>query len=111
MSAYFEIKNAANSQYMFNLKGGNHETVLTSETYVSKQGAQDGIASVKVNAPIDSRYHKFTNAAGRFCFNLKAANGEIIGKSEGYDSSSNRDRAIDWVKSNAPTASTKDSTK
>lgn len=38
MSAFFDLKRSL-TQYMFNLKGGNGETVLTSERYTSKQGA------------------------------------------------------------------------
>ena len=32
MAGTFELKKAANGQYMFNLKAGNGEIVLTSET-------------------------------------------------------------------------------
>ena len=37
-------------------------------------------------------------------FNLKAANGEIIGTSQMYENASNRDNGIESVKTNAPTA-------
>jgi len=53
MAGKFVLSNAANSQYRFVLKAGNAETILTSELYASKAGAQNGIASVKENAPHD----------------------------------------------------------
>ena len=45
---------------------------------------------------------------GEFQFNLKANNGQIIGTSEMYESTSGRDNGIASVKSNAPSASTED---
>ena len=40
-----------NNQYYFNLRSTNNQIVLQSEGYVSKQGALNGITSVKINAP------------------------------------------------------------
>ena len=40
MAGYFQLKTAASGQWMFNLKAGNHETVLTSQNYSSKQAAE-----------------------------------------------------------------------
>ena len=54
--AYFVIKPTANQQYMFNLHSGNHEIILTSETYKSKDGASNGVEAVRKNAPDDARY-------------------------------------------------------
>jgi uncharacterized protein len=91
-------------QFYFNLKAGNGEIILTSEMYKAKNSAENGIDSIKTNAPIDSRYDKKTATNGQFYFNLKAANGEVIGKSETYTTSSARDNGIESVKQNAPTA-------
>lgn len=49
MSGYYELKRSGD-QYMFNLKAGNHEVILTSERYTTKASAQDGIASVRQNS-------------------------------------------------------------
>lgn len=107
MSAYFHLK-PSGTQYMFNLKGGNNEVVLTSERYTTKQNAQNGIASVKANAPLDGRYERRTASSGLPYFVLKAANGEILGTSETYSSTAARDTGIAWVKANAPGAPTKE---
>ncbi|MCR5883725.1 YegP family protein [Rhizobacter sp. J219] len=107
MAAYFHLK-ASGTQWMFNLKGGNGETVLTSERYTTKQSAESGIASVKVNAPLDARYDRLTAKNGQPYFVLKAANGQPIGTSETYSSTTARDNGIQWVKVNAPGAPTKE---
>lgn len=41
---------ALNQKYFFVLKASNGETIATSEMYASKQGAINGINSVKANA-------------------------------------------------------------
>ncbi|MAO90218.1 MAG: hypothetical protein CMM78_03240 [Rhodospirillaceae bacterium] len=51
LDARYEKKTATNGQYYFNLKAGNGEVIGTSETYVSTQGRDNGIESVKKNAP------------------------------------------------------------
>ncbi len=106
----FIIFKASNQQFYFHLKAGNGEKVLASEGYSSKQGCQNGIESVKKNAPDDARYQRKTSASGKFYFNLTAGNNEIIGTSEMYETSSGRDNGIDVVKRIAPGAVVEDET-
>lgn len=47
----YERKNAKNGQPMFNLKAANHQVIGTSEMYSSEHAREEGIASVKKNAP------------------------------------------------------------
>lgn len=101
---YFTLKPGSNGQYYFSLHASNGERILQSEGYMSKQGAENGIASVKSNAPIDSRYERKTATNGQFYFVLKSGNGEIIGTSETYISQTGRENGIQSVKSNAPVA-------
>jgi len=89
---------------MFNLKAGNGEIILTSQGYKSKQGCKGGITSVKENAPDEDNYDKKTATDGRFYFNLKASNGEIIGTSQMYTTTSGRNNGIESVQNNAPSA-------
>ena len=44
-------KDINNNQFYFVLKAKNGEIILTSEMYDSKQGAINGINSIKENAP------------------------------------------------------------
>lgn len=104
MAGYFELKPAAGAQFMFNLKAGNHEVILTSERYATKAGAEDGIASVKVNAALDERYQRKLSKDNAPYFVLVAANGQTIGKSEMYSSGTAMESGIASVKANAPGA-------
>lgn len=106
----FIISKRTNGEYQFNLKATNGQVILTSEGYVAKASCKTGIESVKTNAPTDTRYDRRVAKNGSFYFNLKAANGEIIGTSQMYTSSSARDNGIESVKTNAPKAAIIDET-
>lgn len=101
MTGYYELKTTSNGQFLFNLRAGNHEVILTSETYTTKAAAQAGIASVRVNAPKDSAFEKKTATDGSPYFVLKAANGEPLGRSEMYSSKAAMENGISSVKTNA----------
>jgi len=93
-----------NGEYRFNLKAGNGEIILRSEGYTSKAACINGIDSVKTNAVNDIRYEKKTAKDNSHYFNLKSGNGQVIGTSEMYQTTSGRDNGIESVKKNAPAA-------
>ena len=108
MTGYYDVKETASGSYMFNLKAGNHEVILTSEMYTTKQAAKGGIASVQTNSPGDDRYERKNSARDESYFVLKATNGETIGKSQMYSSASAMEGGIASVKANGPTKEVKD---
>lgn len=104
----FVITTRKNGEFQFVLKASNGEAILTSEGYNAKSGCQNGIDSVKKNSQSDDRYDRKKSTNGKFYFNLKASNGQIIGTSEMYESESGRDNGIESVKKNAPDATVDD---
>ncbi|MBQ0735417.1 YegP family protein [Aquimarina celericrescens] len=104
----FELKNKEGSSYHFTLKAKNGQVILSSEVYNSKSAAENGIASVKKNASDDGRYERKTAKNGKFFFNLKAGNGQVIGSSQMYSSESGMENGINSVKENAAGADTKE---
>jgi uncharacterized protein YegP (UPF0339 family) len=106
----FVITKRSNGEFQFNLKAGNGQTILTSEGYSAKSSCESGIESVKKNSQDDSKFEKKTSSNGKSYFNLKATNGQIIGSSEMYESTSARDNGIESVQKNAPGAETDDQT-
>ena len=104
MAGKFVLSKGKSGKYHFVLKAGNGETILSSQHYDAKVSAEGGIASVKVNAPLDERYERKTATDGSRMFNLKAGNDQIIGTSEMYTSAAGRDNGIASVKTNAPGA-------
>ncbi|MEM9617094.1 MAG: YegP family protein [Pseudomonadota bacterium] len=110
MAGKFELYKDNAGEFRFRLKAGNGENILASEGYKDKGGAENGIASVKKNASEDGNYERKEAANGKFHFNLKAANHQVIGTSQMYASADSRDNGIESVKSNAPDASVDDQT-
>jgi len=110
MAGKFVLSTTSDGQYIFNLRAGNGETILTSERYQGKDGALNGIASVKTNAPLDDRYERRIASNGAPYFVLKAANQQEIGRSEMYSSASAMENGIASVKKNAPEAALDDQT-
>ncbi|MEW7292927.1 YegP family protein [Aquimarina sp. 2304DJ70-9] len=104
----FELKNKEGSSFHFTLKAKNGQVILSSEVYNSKSAAENGISSVKKNSPEDGRYERKTAKNGKFYFNLKAGNGQVIGSSQMYSSESGMENGINSVKENAPDAETKE---
>jgi uncharacterized protein YegP (UPF0339 family) len=100
----FVTKTGTNGQYYFSLKADNGQKILASEGYTSKTGCNNGIESVRTNSQDDGKYEKKSSTNGKYYFNLKATNGQIIGTSEMYESETGRNNGIASVKSNAPKA-------
>lgn len=105
--ATFELYTDKAGQFRFRLKADNGQIILASEGYTTKTAAQNGIASVKTNAPADSRYERKRSASG-FSFNLHAANNRVIGTSEVYTTEAVRESGINAVMKSAPGAGVKE---
>ncbi len=110
MAGKFVIGKRSNGDFQFNLKAGNGQVILASQGYADKSGCRNGIESVKKNSPDDGRYERKTSSNGKWFFNLLAANGQVIGTSEMYESQASRENGIESVKKNAPDADTVDET-
>jgi hypothetical protein len=96
-SARFETFTGKDGQQYFHLLAGNGEKVLSSEGYVSKQGATKGIDSVRFNGTMETSYQLLQAADGEWYFNLLAGNWEVIATSELYASKSNAERGLTTV--------------
>jgi uncharacterized protein YegP (UPF0339 family) len=97
-------KSQAAEPFSFAFVDAAGKTVLKSENYKTKDSALNGIASVKKNCHNDVRYAPKEAKDGRFFFNLKAANGQIIGTSTMFSTQSDRDKALAQLKSEGPEA-------
>ncbi|WPZ01544.1 YegP family protein [Idiomarina sp. OXR-189] len=110
MAARYELFKGIDKQFYFRLIAVNGEQILRSEGYVSKQGAKNGISSVKVNSPLDEQYERKTSTNDQYYFVLKGGNWEIIGVSQMYTTRDARETGIASVKANGPDAPTHDLT-
>jgi uncharacterized protein YegP (UPF0339 family) len=104
MAGKFVISKTSNGKFHFVLKAGNGEVILSSQVYADLDGATKGIASARENGPNDARFQRLASTRGEPYFNLVAANGQVIGRSEMYSSERARDNGIESVKKNAADA-------
>jgi len=110
MAARYELFKGTDKQFYFRLIAENGEQILRSEGYVSKQGAQNGINSVRVNSPLDGQYEREVATNDKYYFVLKGGNWEVIGVSQMYTTREARETGIASVKANGPHAPVHDLT-
>jgi hypothetical protein len=112
----FDIKQASNGDWYFNLKAGNGEIIGTSELYASKTNAERGAVTVRAlvrlilqpssqPAPREQRFEIFKGEDKKTYFRLRAGNGEIMLSSQGYTAASSAKTGIESVKANGTDAS------
>src|SRR5690606_8148359 len=100
----FEINEDKGGKYRFNLKASNGQVILSSQGYTTKSACENGIESVRTNSQKEGSFERLEASNGSPYFNLKATNGQVIGSSEMYSSSSAMENGIASVKTNAPEA-------
>ena len=103
----FELKKSGD-KFHFVLKAGNGQVILTSQMYASKASAWNGIESVKKNCGDEKCWETKTAKNGKFHFNLKSTNGQIVGSSQMYKDESGMKNGIASVQKNAPGADVKE---
>ena len=104
--AVFKLNTTEGGQFNFSLKNDADKTLVKSEQYNTKAAAENGIESVKNNADNAARYDAKASDPGKFYFNLKAGNGQIIGTSPMFADVAARDAAIAETQAVAKTATT-----
>ncbi len=110
MAGKFELYKDKAGEFRFRLKAGNGENILSGEGYKDKSGAENGIASVRKNAGDKSRFEVKESTSGKPYFVLKAANHQVIGQSQMYESTASAENGIASVMKNAPDAAIDDQT-
>ncbi len=111
MDGKYVLHPSGTEQFHWDLKAGNAETILSSQLYSARSGAETGIESCRTNSAQDARYTRLTSTDAKPYFVLKAVNGEIIGTSQMYSSEAARDHGITACKKNGPSKVTQDDTK
>ena len=102
--AKFEIYTDKRGEFRFRLTASNGQAILASEGYKAKANCTNGIESVRKNSQDDSLFDRLTSTNSKNYFNLKSTNGQVIGASQMYASTSGIENGIASVKKNAPMA-------
>ncbi|MCF6224414.1 MAG: YegP family protein [Flavobacteriaceae bacterium] len=105
----FELQfNEKANLWHFHLKAANGQIILSSQEYKQKDGALNGIESVKTNCGNNDMWERLTAKDNSPYFNLKAPNGQVIGTSQMYANEDGVEKGIASIKTNAPGAEVKD---
>ncbi len=103
-SGRFHIRPDVKGEYRFHLVSANGEEILGSEGYTVLASCMKGIESVRHHAVDEANYERTISASGRYHFNLRAKNGEVIGTSQMYGTSEAMEKGIGAVTRIAPRA-------
>lgn len=96
----YVISKAKSGEYYFNLKATNGQVILTSGMHSSMTDCTDAIFLVREVSADDKWYERKTSSDNKPYFNLKGTEGQILGKSEMYESMTNMEKGIASVKRN-----------
>ncbi len=97
-------KSEAKEPFSFVFENAAGKTVIKSENYAQKANAKKGIESVRKNCQDDKRYEFKTSSNGKFFFNVKSTNGQVVGTSALFASEAERTDAIKELKENSEKA-------
>jgi len=97
---YFSTFKDKAGKARFNLKAGNHQTILSSQGYATPKSRDNGIKAVQKLCKSAKNFEKKTAKSGQTYFVLKSTNGETVGKSEMYNSPSGCSNGIKSVMKN-----------
>jgi uncharacterized protein len=86
----------------FNLKATNGQIILTSVMHSSLAECTNAIESVRENCSDDDRYDRKVSSNNKHYFNLISSTGQVLGKSEMYESAAGMENGIASVKRNGP---------
>jgi len=106
----FQIFKGKDDKFYFRLNARNGEQILGSQGYTAKASCQNGVESVKNNAPNRDHFEVKKAANGKFHFNLLATNKQIIASSQMYASKQSCENGIASVQHVAPDAGIEDTT-
>jgi uncharacterized protein YegP (UPF0339 family) len=102
MKGYYQLIEGHQGNFMFTLRAGNHETILQSGVYWSRQAALDAVAAVRVCSQDPGRYVRLESSNGLHHFELLDANGKALARSPGCSSRGGLAAGIASVQRNAP---------
>jgi uncharacterized protein YegP (UPF0339 family) len=118
--ASFQVSEASDGEYYFNLVAPNNEVIGTSQLYSTKSNATRGTKAVQTllshtgatprstPAPKLQRFEVFQGEDRQYYFHLRAGNGEIVLTSEGYTTKASALSGVSSVQTNGGTAASYD---
>jgi len=105
MTGYFQLIEGDDGAFMFTLRAGNHETVLTSRVFWTRHAAMEGVETLRRQSQRPEAYVRHTDADGRQWFEVLDEKQHPLGRSEPYASRSGLAAGMASVKRNSASTS------
>ena len=80
---YYQLIEGHDGGFMFALRAGNHETILESRVFWSRQAALDAVEAVRLHSQHEQRYARHAAPDGSHYFELCDAEGRVLARSAG----------------------------
>lgn len=104
MNGKYTVHPIGDTEFHWELKARDAQTMLSSQVYPSKASAEAGIASCRISSKDDAHYQRLAAPDKRPYFLLKSATGEVLGASQIYHSDAAREKGITLCKESGPLA-------
>jgi uncharacterized protein YegP (UPF0339 family) len=102
MTGYYQLIEGHQGNFMFALRAGNHETILESGVYWSRQAALDAVAAARVCSQDPACFARCVCSDGSHYFELLDAGGRAMARSPGCSTRAGLLAGIASVQRNAP---------
>lgn len=104
-NGYFRLfQSKKDKKFYVTLYTPNHEPILQGLGHATKCDAEAHINEIRVAAPCDINYDRFTSRNNKPMFRLNNTDKVKLGRSETYESKAGRDNGIEACKKYASTA-------
>jgi uncharacterized protein len=77
---YYQLIEGHDGGFMFALRAGNHETVLESRVYWSRQAALDAVQMARECSEDPENFFKLESADGNHFFELRDTQGKLLAR-------------------------------
>jgi uncharacterized protein len=85
---YYQLIQGGDGAFRFTLRAGNHETILESVVFWSRQSALAGVDALRVVAQESAQYRSVTEEDGRLRFEITDTEGRLLASSAPYSTRS-----------------------
>lgn len=107
----FVISKNSKGEFKYEFLDYHEQLIFSKSGYKNKITCLKVIESIKRNSQEDSRFYRKRTATNKCYFNLKSANGQILGISEIYADKTTREEIIQFVKITSVDATIEDFSK
>ena len=90
-----EIVALPNSDFQFHVKSKSGSILLTSKDFDDKTALEDTLSHLNNLEIARGNFERKTNHQGKFLFNFKDENGNLLGSSQLYDSEAGMENGIE----------------